>query len=109
MARVSGRHRSRPFLTEMRRTVESRRAAVHVPKRRVAPCPQKRVRSAYALEEAKRNLSSGQQQAELEQLYHSVGVVSIIPPEGEVSIFDHRQTHLIKPQWYPCLSRYGPF
>ncbi|MBK9949330.1 MAG: DNA-binding protein [Nitrospira sp.] len=44
------------------------------------------VTSAYALEEAKRNLSLGQQQAELERLCHSVEVVSVLPPQGELSI-----------------------
>lgn len=42
--------------------------------------------SAYALEEARRNLSSGQQQAELERLCRSVEVVSVLPPQGELSI-----------------------
>jgi hypothetical protein len=42
--------------------------------------------SAYALEEARRNLSSGQQQAELERLCRSVEVVSALPPQGELSI-----------------------
>lgn len=44
------------------------------------------VTSAYALEEARRNLSSGQQQAELERLCRSVEVVSVLPPQGELSI-----------------------
>ena len=44
------------------------------------------VTSAYALEEARRNLSSGQQQAELERLCRSVEVVSILPPQGAPSI-----------------------
>lgn len=42
--------------------------------------------SAYALEEAKRNLSSGQQRAELERLCKSVEVVSVLPPQGESPI-----------------------
>jgi uncharacterized protein len=44
------------------------------------------VTSAYALEEARRNLSSGQQQAQLEQLCRSVEVVSVMPPQGALSI-----------------------
>lgn len=44
------------------------------------------VTSAYAREEARRNLSSGQQRAELERLCHSVEVVSVLPPQGELSI-----------------------
>jgi len=44
------------------------------------------VTSAYALEEARRNLSSGQQQAELERLCRSVEVVSVLPPQGALSI-----------------------
>lgn len=44
------------------------------------------VTSAYALEEARRNLSSGQQQAELARLCRSVEVVSVLPPQGELSI-----------------------
>lgn len=44
------------------------------------------VTSAYALEEARRNLSSGQQQAQLEQLCRSVEVVSVLPPQGALSI-----------------------
>jgi predicted nucleic acid-binding protein len=44
------------------------------------------VTSAYALEEARRNLSAGQQQAELERLCRSVEVVSVLPPQGELSI-----------------------
>ncbi|MBS0150878.1 MAG: PIN domain-containing protein [Nitrospira sp.] len=44
------------------------------------------VTSAYALEEARRNLSSGQQQAELERLCRSVEVVSVLPPQGELSV-----------------------
>ena len=44
------------------------------------------VTSASALEEARRNLSSGQQQAELERLCRSVEVVSVLPPQGELSI-----------------------
>lgn len=44
------------------------------------------VTSAYAREEARRNLASGQQQAELERLCHSVEVVSVLPPQGELSI-----------------------
>lgn len=44
------------------------------------------VTSAYALEETKRNLSSGDQRAELEGLCHSVEVVSVLPPQGELSI-----------------------
>ncbi|MEK6785859.1 MAG: hypothetical protein AABY61_10300 [Nitrospirota bacterium] len=44
------------------------------------------VRSAYALEEARRNLSAGQQQAELERLCRSVEVVSVLPPQGALSI-----------------------
>jgi len=44
------------------------------------------VTSAYALEEASRNLSSGQQQAELERLCRSVEVVSVLPPQGALSI-----------------------
>ena len=41
------------------------------------------VTSAYALEEAKRNLASGQQRAELERLCKSVEVVSVLPPQRE--------------------------
>jgi len=44
------------------------------------------VTSAYALEETRRNLSSGQQQAELERLCRSVEVVSVLPPQGELSV-----------------------
>ena len=44
------------------------------------------VTSDYALEEAKRNLASGQQRAELERLCKSVKVVSVLPPQGESSI-----------------------
>jgi uncharacterized protein len=44
------------------------------------------VSSAYAMEEPKRNLSSGQQQAELERLCRSVEVVSVMPPQGALSI-----------------------
>jgi len=44
------------------------------------------VTSAYALEEARRNLSSGEQRAELERLCRSVEVVSVLPPQGELSI-----------------------
>jgi predicted nucleic acid-binding protein len=44
------------------------------------------VTSAYALEEAKRNLASGQQRAELERLCKSVEVVSVLPPQGESPI-----------------------
>ena len=44
------------------------------------------VTSAYALEEAKRNLPSGQQRAELERLCNSVEVVSVLPPQGEIPI-----------------------
>ena len=44
------------------------------------------VTSAYALEEAKRNLPSGQQRAELERLCTSVEVVSVLPPQGEIAI-----------------------
>lgn len=44
------------------------------------------VTSAYALEEARRNLSLGQQQAELGRLCRSVEVVSVLPPQGELSI-----------------------
>ena len=44
------------------------------------------VTSAYALEEARRNLSSGQQQEELERLCRSVEVVSVLPPQGALSI-----------------------
>ena len=44
------------------------------------------VTSAYALEEARRNLSSGPQQAELERLSRSVEVVSVLPPQGALSI-----------------------
>ncbi len=42
--------------------------------------------SAYALEEARWNLSAGQQQAELERLCCSVEVVSVLPPQGALSI-----------------------
>ena len=44
------------------------------------------VTSAYALEEARRNLSSGQQQTELERLCRSVEVVSVLPQQGALSI-----------------------
>ncbi len=44
------------------------------------------ITSAYALEEAKRNLSSEQRQAELERLCRSVEVVSVLPPQGALSI-----------------------
>ena len=44
------------------------------------------VTSAYALEEARRNLSAEQQQAELERLCRSVEVVSVLPPQGELSV-----------------------
>lgn len=44
------------------------------------------ITSAYALEEARRNLSSEQRQAELERLCRSVEVVSVLPPQGELSI-----------------------
>ena len=44
------------------------------------------VTSAYALEEAKRNLPSGQQRAELERLCNSVEVVSVLPPQGKIPI-----------------------
>ena len=46
------------------------------------------VTSAYALEEARRNLSAGQQQAELERLCRSVEVVSVLPPQGALSILE---------------------
>ena len=44
------------------------------------------VTSAYALEEVRRNLSSEQQQAELERLCRSVEVASVLPPQGALSI-----------------------
>ena len=44
------------------------------------------VTSAYALEEAKRNLPSGPHTAELERLCQSVDVVSVLPPQGALSI-----------------------
>ena len=44
------------------------------------------VTSAYALEEAKRNLPSGPHTAELERLCHAVDVVSVLPPQGERAI-----------------------
>ncbi|MBX3325675.1 MAG: hypothetical protein KF682_07215 [Nitrospira sp.] len=42
--------------------------------------------SMVRLIEVRRNLSSGQQQAELERLCRSVEVVSVLPPQGELSI-----------------------
>ena len=60
---------------------------VETPLRRLFTMPRMQlVTSAYALEEARRNLSSGQQQAELERLCRSVEVVSVLPPQGELSI-----------------------
>lgn len=60
---------------------------VETPLRRLFTMPRTQlVTSAYALEEASRNLSSGQQQAELERLCRSVEVVSVLPPQGELSI-----------------------
>ena len=53
------------------------------------------VMSDYALEEAKRNLSSEQQQAELEQLCHSVEVVSVVPAPARV--FDLGETPRERP------------
>ena len=44
------------------------------------------VTSAYALEEANRNLASEQQRAELQRLCKSVEVVSVLPLQGESSI-----------------------
>jgi hypothetical protein len=44
------------------------------------------VMSSYALEEAKRNLASGQQRAELEQMCKSIEVVTVLPLEGESPI-----------------------
>ncbi|MFN0071463.1 MAG: putative toxin-antitoxin system toxin component, PIN family [Chloroflexota bacterium] len=44
------------------------------------------VTSAYALEEARRNLASEQQRAELEQLCKSIEVVSVLPLQGESPI-----------------------
>ena len=44
------------------------------------------VTSAYALEEAKRNLPSGPHTAELERLCQAVDVVSVLPPQGALSI-----------------------
>jgi len=78
------------------------------------------VTSAYALEEARRNLSSGQQQAELERLCHSIEVVSVLPPQGELSILSKlpendrpilwaaisvRATHLLSGDF----KAFGPF
>ena len=60
---------------------------VETPLRRLFTMPRTQlVTSAYALEEARRNLSSGQQQTELERLCRSVEVVSVLPPQGELSI-----------------------
>ncbi|HBR48462.1 MAG TPA: DNA-binding protein [Nitrospira sp.] len=60
---------------------------VETPLRRLFTMPRTQlVTSAYALEEARRNLSSGQQQAERERLCRSVEVVSVLPPQGELSI-----------------------
>ena len=60
---------------------------VETPLRRLFTMPRAQlVTSAYALEEARRNLSSGQQQAELERLCRSVELVSVLPPQGELSI-----------------------
>ncbi len=60
---------------------------VDTPLRKLFALPRAQlVTSAYALEEAKRNLSSGQQRAELERLCHSVEVVSVLPPQRELSI-----------------------
>ena len=60
---------------------------VETPLRRLLTMPRTQlVTSAYALEEARRNLSSGQQQAELKRLCRSVEVVSVLPPQGERSI-----------------------
>lgn len=60
---------------------------VETPLRRLFTLPRVQlVTSAYALEEARRNLSSEQQQAELERLCRSVEVVSVLPPQGELSI-----------------------
>ena len=44
------------------------------------------VTSAYALEEAKRNLASGQQRVELERLCKSIELVSVLPLQGESPI-----------------------
>ena len=44
------------------------------------------VTSAYALEEARRNLSAGQQQAELKRLCRAVEVVSVFPLQRELLI-----------------------
>jgi predicted nucleic acid-binding protein len=46
------------------------------------------VTSGYALEEAKRNLPSVEQQRELERLCESVEVVSVMPPQGDVPILE---------------------
>lgn len=60
---------------------------VETPLRRLFTMPRTQlVTSAYALEEARRNLSSGQQQAELERLCRSVEVVSVLPPQGDLSV-----------------------
>ena len=60
---------------------------VETPLRRLFTMPRMQlVTSAYALEEARRNLSAGQQQAELERLCRSVEVVSVLPPQGALSI-----------------------
>ena len=60
---------------------------VDTPLRKLFALPHVRlVTSAYALEEAKRNLPSGQQTAELERLCQAVDVVSVLPPQGALSI-----------------------
>ena len=60
---------------------------VDTPLRKLFTLPHVRlVTSAYTLEEAKRNLPSWQQTAELERLCHAVDVVSVLPPQGDLSI-----------------------
>lgn len=60
---------------------------VDTPLRKLFTLPHVRlVTSAYALEEAKRNLPSEQQRAELERLCQAVDVVSVLPPQGALSI-----------------------
>ena len=60
---------------------------VDTPRRTLFALPHVRlVTSAYALEEAKRNLPSGPHTAELERLCQAVDVVSVLPPQGALSI-----------------------
>ncbi len=60
---------------------------VDTPLRKLFALPHVRlVTSAYALEEAKRNLPSEPHTAELERLCQAVDVVSVLPPQGALAI-----------------------